>query len=292
MRRTGAGYANVGTVWNEDVEATGGVHLHLRRWDGAGHPFLLVHGLASNARLWDGVAEALAASGHPVAAVDQRGHGRSQKPDTGYDLVTCAADLACVIEQLGWQQPVVAGQSWGGNVALQLAHDRPERVHSLALVDGGWIRLRDTFSTWDECARRLRPPDLTGTPAPRMAAAVRAAHPRWPASGVEGTLANFEVVEDGTIRPWLTLNRHLAILEDLWGRDPALLYPSIAVPVLLVPADHGGNGRGSRAKRRAVAEALAMLPDPRLRWFGPPADHDLHAAHPADVADLLLGLVT
>ncbi len=43
-------------------------------------PFVLVHGLASNARLWDGVATALVAAGHPVFAVDLRGHGRSSKP--------------------------------------------------------------------------------------------------------------------------------------------------------------------------------------------------------------------
>jgi pimeloyl-ACP methyl ester carboxylesterase len=290
LTRIGAGYAKVGAVWDDLVEATGGVRLHLRRWDGAERPFLLVHGLASNARLWDGVAAVLAASGHAVAAVDQRGHGRSAKPGGGYDLFTCAADLACVIERLGWDRPVVAGQSWGGNVALQLAHDRPDLVHALALVDGGWIRLRDTFDTWEDCARQLRPPELAGTPAARMAAAVRAAHPGWPASSVEGAMANFEIVEGGTIRPWLTLDRHLAILEDLWLHDPAVLYPSITAPVLLVPADHGSNGRGARAKRRAVAEALAGLPDPRLRWFGPPADHDLHAAHPTELAELLLAL--
>ena len=41
-------------------------------------PFLLVHGLASNARMWDGVAQRLADAGHPVATVDLRGHGRSK----------------------------------------------------------------------------------------------------------------------------------------------------------------------------------------------------------------------
>ncbi|HEY5472951.1 MAG TPA: alpha/beta fold hydrolase, partial [Candidatus Limnocylindrales bacterium] len=39
-------------------------------------PFLLVHGLASNARLWDGVARRLTEAGHRSVAVDLRGHGR------------------------------------------------------------------------------------------------------------------------------------------------------------------------------------------------------------------------
>ena len=56
----------------------GPVALHARhRPGGAAHPVLLVHGLSSNARLWDGVSEHLAAAGHPVVAVDLRGHGAS-----------------------------------------------------------------------------------------------------------------------------------------------------------------------------------------------------------------------
>ena len=44
---------------------------------GDGPPFLLVHGLASNARMWDGVAMALVARGLAAITVDLRGHGRS-----------------------------------------------------------------------------------------------------------------------------------------------------------------------------------------------------------------------
>ena len=44
--------------------------------DQARTPFVLVHGLASNARTWDGVAAELTASGHPVVSIDQRGHGQ------------------------------------------------------------------------------------------------------------------------------------------------------------------------------------------------------------------------
>ena len=272
------------------MPVTGGVHLHAHRWEGIGRPFVLVHGLASNARLWHGVAARLAEAGHPVVAVDQRGHGRSEKPTDGYTIETCAADLALLVEGLGLDRPVVAGQSWGGNVVLQLAADRPASVHGAALVDGGWIRLPDTFGDWEDCARQLRPPALAGLALSRLEAAVRVAHPSWPDEGVDATLANFEVLDDGTIRPWLTLERHLAILRDLWEHDPRALYARVSAPVLLVPADHGGDGAGMPTKRRAVGEALAVLPDARVRWFGPPADHDLHAQHPDELASLLLEL--
>src|SRR5262245_45283564 len=60
------------------VPATGGVELSaIPRLDGDRVPVLLVHGLASNARLWDGVGEELSARGYPSVAIDLRGHGRS-----------------------------------------------------------------------------------------------------------------------------------------------------------------------------------------------------------------------
>ena len=115
-----------------------GVELAADRWtpspagraagDEPGATFLLVHGLASNARMWDGVAEALVAMGHPVVTVDLRGHGRSSKPDDGYDVPRVADDLATLIARLDLDRPIAAGQSWGGNVVLELAARHPAAV--------------------------------------------------------------------------------------------------------------------------------------------------------------------
>lgn len=85
------------------VPVEDGVALHVERRDGdpAEMPFVLVHGLASNLRLWDGVAEALHARGHTVIALDQRGHGRSDKPDSKHDLNAAVGDLRTVIALMG-----------------------------------------------------------------------------------------------------------------------------------------------------------------------------------------------
>ena len=53
---------------------------------------MLLHGLASTHRIWDLVAPLLAQD-FSVVALDQRGHGESAKPDSGYDFGTVAADL-------------------------------------------------------------------------------------------------------------------------------------------------------------------------------------------------------
>ena len=65
------------------------MHLRLKAFvapEGDATPFLLVHGLASTARTWELVMPLLADAGHPVAAIDQRGHGLSDKPDDDYGL--------------------------------------------------------------------------------------------------------------------------------------------------------------------------------------------------------------
>ena len=261
-----------------------GVGLHVVEHPGEGRPFLLVHGLASNLRMWDGVAEHLAAAGHRVVAVDLRGHGRSDKPDGGYDVATVAADVAALIGALHLDRPWVAGQSWGGNVVLELAWRDPKAVSGIACVDGGWIELASRFPDWADCERQLRPPPTVGMAADRLERGLRAAHPDWPESGIQGAFACFEVREDGTVAPWLTLERHLSVLRGLWEHRPPTRYPEVLVPVLLLPARREGESPiGSEA---AVAIAGAALPTSRTIWLE--GDHDLHAQHPDLVAAALL----
>lgn len=263
------------------------VSLRLRRWAPSGAPrgrFLLVHGLASNARLWDGVGRALAGLGHEAAAVDLRGHGLSDKPDHGYDFETVTGDLLAVIAALGWERPVVVGQSWGGNLALELAWRAPSAVAGIAAVDGGTIDLQTHYPQWSDCARALRPPALAGMPAGDLERRLRDAHPDWPEEGIAGTMGNFRLCDDGTIEPWLTLGRHLTILRGLWDHRPESRYPEIPVPVLLIPAVSEASA-WSAERQAATQRALHALP--RARAAAIAGDHDLHAQHPARIAALL-----
>ena len=250
---------------------------------------MLVHGLASNARTWDGVVERLVATGHPVATVDLRGHGRSSKPHGPYDVPTVAGDLATLIDRLEMGRPVVAGQSWGGNVVVELAARLPGAVRGIVCVDGGWLEPSRTFADWDACERALAPPRLAGRPLADIEGHVRSAHPDWPESGILGTLANFEVRPDGSVAPWLTYERHIAVLRGLWDHHPSDLYRRVTVPVLLVPADTGDRAWTER-KRRDVEAALAKLPSARAHWIT--GDHDIHAQHPLELADVMSTMAT
>lgn len=281
------------------VPATGGVELAVDTWTGDGVGMLLVHGLASNARLWDGMAACLGKLGHAVATVDQRGHGRSDKPDWGYDFATVCNDLSAVIQALRgglggdgrpWKRPVVVGQSWGANVVLELAWRQPEAMAGAACVDGGIGDLAERFVTWESCRQILAPPRFAGTPAEAFETMVRRSHPTWPESGLRGALANVEVRPDGTVAPWLSFEHHLMILQELYGHRPSTRYAGLQVPLLLVPADTGDTS-WTDAKRASVEAALAVAPVARAQWFSP-ADHDIQAQFPGQLADILHAAVT
>jgi pimeloyl-ACP methyl ester carboxylesterase len=279
----------VGTPGIECVPVAPGVELAVRTWGrgdvarGAAR-FVLVHGLASNARTWDGVARRLHDLGHAVATVDLRGHGSSAKPDGGYDFATLGGDLLAVLDHLHWAAVVLVGQSTGGNLALAVARRAPRRVARVVGVDGGFIELRARWATWGGCERALAPPPLEGVSRSRLAATMRMAHPDWSDDGIEATLANLEELPDGTVRPWLTRERHLCILRALWEDDPSASLSALDIPVLLVPADSGDEW--SRSKHAEVERVARRGRDVQVHWFAP-GDHDLHVQHPAELADVI-----
>jgi pimeloyl-ACP methyl ester carboxylesterase len=256
---------------------------------GEAAPWLLVHGLASNARLWDGVARRLAEAGSTAVAVDLRGHGRSDKPDGGYDFATIAEDLRGLIGALGLDRPILAGQSWGANVVLDFAVRHPELTRGIVLVDGGLTDLGAAFPTWDVCWDRLAPPPLVGMPLSDVEGYFLQNHADWPKEGLEGSLANFEVRPDRTIAPWLSKERHKAILEAMWGQRTGELWSRLRVPALIVPVD-GGESDWTRAKRAGADAAEAALRASgvpgRVEWFR--GDHDIHAQHPAELTETML----
>jgi pimeloyl-ACP methyl ester carboxylesterase len=252
-------------------------------------PFLLVHGLASNAQLWAPVAARLAAVGHPVAAVDLRAHGRSDPTDTlGTGVV--ADDLVAVARAWGFDRPIAVGQSWGGNVVLELGVRHPGAVRAVVGIDGGTIELRLAFADWDACWTALAPPDWDrGVRFAEVAARITEHTRDWPAGAAEAQLGNLVVHPDGSAGAVLTRDRHRAILRDLWDHRPSRLAEHVRVPVLLVPVDTGEPAWTSR-KLDAVDATLDRLGRGRAVWLRD-RDHDVHLQAPDEVADLLLGAV-
>ena len=240
--------------------------------------FLFVHGLASNARLWDGVADQLASRGYRSVAVDQRSHGQSDKVDGPFDFATLADDLLLVIDKVfPPDTPVItAGQSLGGNVVVELAFRHPSRVAAIACVDGGFITLSRFFPDWETCATELAPPSFHGVPLADLERKLRKHFSDWPESGIVGQLANFNEAPDGTARPHLKREHHFQLLAEMWKHQPCELAPSLHQPVLVISTTQTAAGRA--AKRESVARFAGLLPRGRVIWLD--AHHDLHAQYP------------
>ncbi|MFC8129722.1 alpha/beta fold hydrolase [Streptomyces sp. NPDC057302] len=256
----------------------------------AHRPFVLLHGMLSNARMWDEVADLLAAAGHPVYAIDQRGHGASDAPPDGYENAAVVTDLAEALAALGLSDVLMAGHSWGGHLALRLAAEHPGLVAGLALVDGGWYEFDGPVmrAFWERTADVVRRAQEGTTSAADMRAYLRSTHPAWSPAAVEARLADYHLSPDGLLIPRLTATQVMSIVDSLQRESPGDWYPKITVPVRLlavIPA----MPQLADSVRDWVSAAEAALDQVSLRWY-PGTDHDLHAGAPDQVAADLLQL--
>ncbi|OON72244.1 alpha/beta fold hydrolase [Streptomyces tsukubensis] len=126
-----------------DVTGAGGVRL--AAWEFADPPkdgeaeripgVLLLHGLMGRASHWAGTARWLAGR-HRAVALDQRGHGQSDKPvGAPYTREAYIDDAVAAIEQLGLAPAVLIGHSMGALTAWQLAARRPDLVRGVVIGD-------------------------------------------------------------------------------------------------------------------------------------------------------------
>ncbi len=182
----------------------------------AGAPRLaLVHSLALDRTIWDGVMEALAGDAE-VLALDCRGHGSSGRPHMTYTPQLFARDLAELMDHVKWPHAVVAGCSMGGMVAQAFAADYPSRTKGLALIDTTAWYGADAPKTWRERAATGRAKGMGALIAFQetrwFGDAFRAAQPRVVQALKEIFLANdvacyektCEMLGDADLRPRLT----------------------------------------------------------------------------------------
>jgi pimeloyl-ACP methyl ester carboxylesterase len=111
--------------------ALNGVELHVVE-DGPedGPPVILAHGFPELAYSWRHQLPALGAAGYRVLAPDQRGYGRSSRPEAiaDYDITHLTDDLIALLDDIGAEKAVFVGHDWGSMVVWQTALLHPDRV--------------------------------------------------------------------------------------------------------------------------------------------------------------------
>ena len=111
-----------------------GQEIHYVDWGNEQNPPLVVlHGISSQARYWDGFAAKMRDAFH-VICVDQRGHGESAWSDD-YRIEAMAGDLLSLADALRLATFTLVGHSMGGIVSMWFAAHHPERLDNLVVVD-------------------------------------------------------------------------------------------------------------------------------------------------------------
>jgi len=121
----------------------------------------LIHSLALDRSIWDGVARELDGDVH-VVAYDCRGHGKSGAPAGPYSVDLFARDLAELLDHLGWPSAAVAGCSMGGCVAQAFGGWYPARTSALGLIDTTAWYGAEAPRQWRERAAKVRVEGLGG----------------------------------------------------------------------------------------------------------------------------------
>ncbi len=104
---------------------------------GNGVPIVFCHGFPELAFSWRRQLPALAAAGYRAIAPDQRGYGKTDKPESvaEYDIRHLTDDLAGLLDALGLEKAVFCGHDWGGHVVWEMPILHPDRVAGIIAIN-------------------------------------------------------------------------------------------------------------------------------------------------------------
>lgn len=273
---------------NEGFLERAGVRLHWLEWapsgTSSGPCVLLLHGLSSNARYWERIARRL--PDRRLVALDQRAHGLSDAPATGYGNDQLTADAAHAIQALELGRPVVVGHSWGSTVALDLAATQPALAAGVAIFDGVMSSMSERLS-WEDASRLMQPPlPRYGDLEEAYAASRELLGEAWGDDLEPFVRAGLRRDGDAWVLT-LTAPIRLQILEQLFAFRPEAALASVVAPLLVgfASGDVGLRGWKEESARR-IGEAH---PDAEVRWYE--SRHDIPLIRADEVAADLEQLV-
>lgn len=216
----------------------------------------LIHSLALDRSIWDGVVAALGGSAD-ILAYDCRGHGASAKTPGPYTTELFAGDLRDLLSAVGWDHSFIAGASMGGSVTLQFAVAHPELVDGLALIDTTAWYGADAPKSWHERGQKAV--------AEGFASLIAFQQTRWFSDGFRERRAD---VAEHFAQVFLAndVAAYAATCDMLGGFDVRAKLATIAVPVeiLVGEEDYATPPEMARALEAGIAGAnLTIVPNAR-----------------------------
>jgi 3-oxoadipate enol-lactonase len=235
-----------------------GIEIYFER-AGAGPRLLFVSGTGGDLRNKPNVFDGPLARGFDLLAYDQRGLGRTQKPDVDYAMADYADDAAALMESQGWDQAFVVGVSFGGMVAQELAIRHPGRVRRLVLActsPGGAGGASFPFHEIEHLKGEARARYLIPISDTRRTDDWAASHPDQYAQLVALGSADSFADEPGHV-----IGAHRQLMaraaHDTWDR-----LPQIACPTLVAAGRYDGIALPETQDRMA-----SRIPGARLQMF-------------------------
>jgi pimeloyl-ACP methyl ester carboxylesterase len=251
-----------------------GVQLAHRALGGGGRSALFIHGLAGHSGEWSDLARHL--EGFSCHAMDQRGHGRSQRRPGDLTREAFVEDVAALVEALDLAPVILIGQSMGANTAFLTAARHPKLVSALIVIEAS--------------------PD---GPAPELAPHVDAWLRAWPASfpDLHSAQAFFAAQglapgpwsgglewHDGALRPGFEKDVMVECTAELAGTDYWEAWRQIRCPTLVV---RGVRGNFDEEHVQLLASLLPCGASVSI----PDAGHEVHLDAPQRLAVEIGGFI-
>jgi 3-oxoadipate enol-lactonase len=235
-----------------------GIDIYWER-HGSGEPLLFISGTGGDLRTKPNVFEGPLAKAFDLLGYDQRGLGRTDKPDVDYTMADYADDAAGLLDTIGWDRVRVVGVSFGGMVAQEFVLRHPQRVSRLVLActsPGGEGGASFAFHDIDHLKGEARAKHMIPVSDTRRDAAWAAANPDVYAQLV--AVASADPYRDepgramGAWRQILARSKH-----DTWKR-----LGQIGCPVLIAAGRYDGI-----ALPKTQENMASSIPGARLRFF-------------------------
>lgn len=240
----------------------GAVPINTAVYEGSGPALVLIHGISSAGETWWPVIDELAAH-FTVIAIDQRGHGDSGKPESGYLYDNYIDDLKRVLDHFTLDRPLIMGHSLGGIVTLWWAARHPDQAAAMVIEDSplrSGEEFRPAFDNWLE---------LNALPVDVVTDRYAEEHPTWKPSIVR---RRAELITSTARNVFVELKADSMAHH---GVDRIREIEGITNPLLLVHGDIESNGMVHQSDADALVQ---RLPDATAHRI-PGGNHGLHTDH-------------